>query len=157
MQRLVAAAEAIVGAVSVGALLSFVLFTFTQVVLRYAFGSSLSWFDEINRYLFIWMVFLATSLAALEGSHIVIDVFSANASSRTRVVLSLVGDAAFVAFALIIGYGGLHLIQVNYNAITAAAGLRMGLVQAILPIFAVLATLFSIVHAWRVATASNRE
>ena len=33
-----------------------------QVLSRYAFGMSLSWSEEVTRYLFIWSAFISVSL-----------------------------------------------------------------------------------------------
>lgn len=36
-----------------------ILIVFLQVVARYVFGSSLSWSEEIARFLLVWTIFLA--------------------------------------------------------------------------------------------------
>jgi TRAP-type transport system small permease protein len=46
---------------------------FANVVLRYGFGVSLAWAEEVSRYLMIWLAFLAAGLALREGAHIAVD------------------------------------------------------------------------------------
>lgn len=47
---------------------------FTQVLTRYLFFYSISWIEELTRFLMIWMVMLGTAVAVRQKQHIVIDV-----------------------------------------------------------------------------------
>ena len=49
------------------------LLIFIQVLLRYVFNSPLAWSEEIARYLFIWMTFLAGYIGARKGKHIGVE------------------------------------------------------------------------------------
>ena len=42
------------------------LIIFVQVIMRYLMRNSLSWSEELARYLFIWSIYLAVSYAAKE-------------------------------------------------------------------------------------------
>ena len=48
---------------------------FVQVVFRYIFNSSLSWSEELVRYLFVWLVFWGGALALKDKMHIGVDFF----------------------------------------------------------------------------------
>ena len=39
------------------------LISFIQIIMRYALGSSLSWPEELNRYLFVWFAYISLSYA----------------------------------------------------------------------------------------------
>ena len=41
-----------------------IVVTFVQVVFRYGLDSSLSWSEELARYLFVWVIFIGASVAA---------------------------------------------------------------------------------------------
>lgn len=43
---------------------------FVQVVLRYGFSYSLSWSEELARYLFVWLMWLGVSYAARNRTHL---------------------------------------------------------------------------------------
>ena len=43
--------------------------TFTQVLFRYVFQLSLAWSEELARYLFLWLAFLASAYAFKTRSH----------------------------------------------------------------------------------------
>lgn len=54
-------------------LLAMSVLAFTGVVTRYFFFYSITWLEEMTRYLMVWMTFLAGALAVGDESHINID------------------------------------------------------------------------------------
>ena len=68
----VLAAWAIVCAISV-----MVALVALQVLLRYAFNTSLAWTDETSRLAFVWSIFLGIPLGIRRGSHIGIEFLTA--------------------------------------------------------------------------------
>jgi len=50
-------------------LITIVLLTFIQVIFRYVFHSSLSWSEELARYMFLWLATLTSAYAFKTGSH----------------------------------------------------------------------------------------
>ena len=50
-------------------LIAIVLITFIQVLFRYVFHSSLSWSEELARYMFLWLATLTSAYAFKTGSH----------------------------------------------------------------------------------------
>lgn len=126
--------------------LFFVAITFAQVVLRYAFANSLPWIDELSRYAFIWLVFLAAALVTRQGAHIAIDLVETLVPPRVKSALQVLADGALIAFAAIVGFGGWRLMQLNWTTVSPASGLPIAWVQLILPLFGVLTILYAIVH-----------
>jgi TRAP-type transport system small permease protein len=126
--------------------LFFVSITFAQVVLRYGFASSIAWFDEMSRYAFIWLVFLSAAAMARHGAHIAIDLVEELAGPRLTKGLLVLADLSLIAFALIVGIGGWHLMQVNWTTTAPASGIPIAWIQAVLPAFGVLMTVFAIAH-----------
>lgn len=47
---------------------------FTQVVLRYVFGSSFFWAEEVILFAFTWVIFLAATVNLERGAHFGVDV-----------------------------------------------------------------------------------
>lgn len=46
----------------------------TQVVLRFGFSKSYGWIEELSKYLFIWVIYLASSAAILHDTTIRVDI-----------------------------------------------------------------------------------
>ncbi len=51
--------------------MSFIIFI--QVITRYVFHNSLTWSEELARYLFVWLVYFSVSFTARRQKHIRID------------------------------------------------------------------------------------
>jgi TRAP-type C4-dicarboxylate transport system permease small subunit len=47
---------------------------FIQVIFRYLFNQPLAWTEELARFLFIWMTFVAGVVAARRGQHIGVEL-----------------------------------------------------------------------------------
>jgi TRAP-type C4-dicarboxylate transport system permease small subunit len=146
--------QAVLGVI--GALfLFFVSVTFLQVILRYGFSHSLAWVDELSRYAFIWLVFLAAAAAARHGTHIAITIIEDLVAPSMRRGLMILADLMLIAFAVLVGYGGYQLMQLNWTTTSPASGLPIAWVQLILPLFGILTALFATAHLWQIARTSS--
>ena len=71
--------------VAVAVLLSAIaVICFLEVILRYVFAASLSWYDELVGYLLVWLTFLGAVLAQSHGQHIGIGDLVERAPERAR-------------------------------------------------------------------------
>ena len=59
-----------------------------QVLLRYAFNTSIDWSDELSRLLFVWCMFLAIPLGIREGAHVGIELFTTHLRVEVRAQLA---------------------------------------------------------------------
>ncbi|MDR2588289.1 MAG: TRAP transporter small permease [Spirochaetales bacterium] len=73
---------------------------FTQVLFRYVFNSPLAWTEELARFLFIWMTFVAGVVAARRGGHIGVELIVNRLSSLSK---KTVGVFAHLVSALFFG------------------------------------------------------
>lgn len=138
--------ELMLRAVVAALFLFFVSITFLQVVLRYGFGASLAWIDEVSRYCFIWLVFLTGAILARHGAHIAIDIVETLATPTMRRWLLILADLALIAFALVVGIAGYALVRINWTTLSPASGIPIAWVQLILPSFGVFMTIFAAAH-----------
>ena len=83
-----------------------VLLMAMQVVLRFGFNAPQAWAEEVDRYLFLWSVYLGTIVAWVRGSHIrvtfVVDLLGPRAEALS---LGLSRLLALGCFALAACYG----------------------------------------------------
>ncbi|WP_345796491.1 TRAP transporter small permease [Castellaniella sp. MT123] len=80
-----------------------VIAVFSNVVLRYAFGTGLVIYEELSRLLFIWLVCMGTVVTAYEKRHLSFDLLVDRAGPRTRPVLdALAGVIGFVVLSMVI-------------------------------------------------------
>jgi TRAP-type C4-dicarboxylate transport system permease small subunit len=109
-------------------LLLIVLVVTAQIVWRYIFNNSLSWSEELSRYLFAWLIFVGGALAIKEGSHIKVDLFYTKFSPSARRVLDvfLYGIITFVQIYFLIF--SIEYIQKTKGTYSIAMQLPMNLV-----------------------------
>ncbi len=52
------------------------ILVFIQVIMRYVFSNSLSWSEELARYIFLWLSWIGASYAVKEHSHFRVEMFA---------------------------------------------------------------------------------
>lgn len=78
---------------------------FGNVVCRYFLDASLAWYEEVSRFLLIWIVFLGAVIAYIKGDHLGIDVLLLVLSPRARRMVVILADV-LVLVALAIMFKG---------------------------------------------------
>lgn len=88
-----------------------------QVIARYLFGNSLTWSEEITRYIFIWSGFLSVSFCNKAGISIKINQLSSMLKGKAQWIVIGVCDLITIAFfAYLLGFA------VKYLKFSAAIG-----------------------------------
>lgn len=121
-----------------------------QVIFR-LLNNSLSWSEESMRYVFIWMILLATATTVKEGSGACIDILRQKLKRQTAkaiheiIIFTLTGITALG----LIRFGWIFL-QANLQMTSAAMHLPMPLIYASIPV----GSAFTLLHCINgVATA----
>ncbi|MDT6942411.1 TRAP transporter small permease [Brucella pseudogrignonensis] len=129
--------------------------TFSQVVARYAFANSLSWSEEVGRYIFVWITFLGMAAAFQARAHVALDflvnLLPAKPSRLLTVLNALL--VAVVGAALIIG--GASLIKFGVNQRSAALGIPMYFIYSVIPFSGITLLYFALREAWRRTFSSD--
>lgn len=105
-----------------------------QVVFRYAIQSSLSFSEELARFLFVWSTFLGTAIALSRRAHVSIEIIVANLPRKIKKAVILVTNSVgFVFFSILIWYG-IKMSLRTVDQTSAAMGLPMCFVYAAVPV-----------------------
>jgi C4-dicarboxylate transporter DctQ subunit len=84
---------------------------FAQVIFRYALQSSLSWSEELARYLFVWQVWLGAAWAAKIDKHINITAFKDKFSEKPQVILEVSVMIIWLMFSSFLTYWGSDIVK----------------------------------------------
>lgn len=105
---------------------------FIQVIMRYVFNNSLSWSEELARYLFIWLIYIGISFGCKLMKHLKIDACLKLYPKKTRKFVVLIGDFCFLAFAVYVTItAGMYAAKVAASGdYSAAMHLPMAYVDA---------------------------
>lgn len=103
-----------------------------QVFMRYVVGASLSWSEELARYIFIWLIYLGISYGAKIMKHIKIEAALEIFPSSWRPYVVILGDCIFLGFAVYIcnSAHGIVLKQMKLGQTSPAMGIPMWIVYA---------------------------
>jgi len=134
---------AVDGLCTVGCM-AIVVIAFAGVVCRYVLNDSLTWGDELTRYIFIWIVFLGASIAARRRAHIAVDLFAGRLSRLGEQLLNAVERLATIAFALLVGVPGWSFVVIGMSNQSPALEIPMGLVYAAPVVGCALIVLFEL-------------
>ncbi|MFM1991611.1 MAG: hypothetical protein RJA99_4568 [Pseudomonadota bacterium] len=107
---------------------------FTNVVLRYAFGDSIPWAEEVSRHLMIWLTFLGAGPVLRYGGHIAVENLQDGLPRGAAVALRiLVALMLFGFFAFMVWYGWLYMERTKFQ-MTPATQVPMSWVYASMPV-----------------------
>lgn len=118
-------------------LFSYFLFIITlEVILRYVFNSSTVVGEETARHAFIWLSWIAASLAAKKRVHISISVIDKYLSRRMQYVMAYFYNGLFILLCLFgITYVSIFVgVHYRYGTLAVASRYPMYLVYVAIPI-----------------------
>ncbi|WP_152655616.1 TRAP transporter small permease [Oceanobacillus sp. CFH 90083] len=87
-----------------------VIIIFLQVIMRYVFDNSLTWSEELARYMFIWLIYIGVSYAVKEKRHLGVDAITMLFQEKGKLMIALLANVLFLIFALVMTYFGLDIV-----------------------------------------------
>jgi TRAP-type C4-dicarboxylate transport system permease small subunit len=115
-----------------------VVICLTEVILRYLFAASLSWYDETVGYLLVWLTFLGAVLAQSYDQHIGIGDLVERAPERARRSLLLAGHLVLAGVHVVLLVYGWQLASRFLDERAITVPVPMGVVYAVVPLSAAL-------------------
>ncbi|MBR0308192.1 MAG: TRAP transporter small permease [Mogibacterium sp.] len=131
-----------------------------QVFSRFILRESLSWTEELTRYLFIWSGFLSVSYCSKKCISIKIEQFVARFSRRTKAILKVINHTIELAFFFyMIPFAWSYLMSaVESGQVSPALSIPMYYIQAA-PLVSFILVAFRIIQRWiiefRIARGEN--
>lgn len=135
-----------------------------QIFSRYVLGASLSWSEELTRYIFIWAGFLSVSYCTRKCISIKIEQFVALFPKRGKALFKVVNHTfELILFLYLIPFAWKFFMSaVTSGQTSPALGLPMYFVQAA-PLVGFTLTAFRVLQRWViewkvvVGTKSSKE
>lgn len=102
-----------------------------QITMRYIFRSSLSWSEELVRFMFVWSTFISVPFCIKHGSSIKIDQFRNAFPEKIKRVLLVTDKIILLALFAILTYYAVDVVRLTVASgqTSAALGLPMETVQ----------------------------
>lgn len=115
-------------------MLAMVVIIFAQVIARYALHNSLSWSEEIGRYLFVWMTFIGSAIAVRNKLHVSLDMLVTRLPPVLQKLCLVISYVSMMIFTAVLIYGGYLFVLRGSKQISAAMQIPMHYVYLVLPI-----------------------
>jgi TRAP-type C4-dicarboxylate transport system permease small subunit len=123
---------------------SMVAISAAQVFWRYVLNASLVWSEELARYLFIWIVFLASPLGIHQGTHIGVDLLMSHLPSKWRRAALIFTHLFILLFLVFLIVLGLRVVKMNMTQTSIAMEIPMGYIYLGIPTGALLMILYTL-------------
>jgi TRAP-type transport system small permease protein len=127
---------------------------FLGVFSRYVLHSTFTWYDEIARLLFVWIVFLGAAVGVRRSGHFRLQLFIERFSPAWRRVADVFGVLAIMLFGAVLIQQGWKLVELGQFQQTPVMGLSKAYVYASMPVGGALVILYSLRHFWRAVTGA---
>ena len=127
-------------AVLVWTILGLALIGFIQVVSRYLFNYSFTWYEELGRFLAVFVAFLGAAIGVKTGSHFSMDLAVSHLARPWQEILRV--SVAFLSsffFLLIAWYAWKTILRLHgFGNTSPAMGIPMYLAYLPIPIFSLV-------------------
>ena len=128
------------------------ILVFIQVVMRYVFSNSLSWSEELARFIFLWLSWIGASYAVKERTHFRVEMFIDMFKGKKRKQSEMVVLAIWFVFALIAAWLGTQVVLflIESGQTSAAMEVPMSWVYASVPVGCALMSLRLGIEMWKI-------
>ena len=118
-----------------------------QVFFRYVLNNSLSWSEELARYLFIWTIYIGISYGVKMDKHVAVDAVYTYMPKGVKNYYAMVAYALFMIFAVLVVYYGVTVVgmQITSGQVSPAMGLPMQYVY-VAPVVGMVLTIIRLVQ-----------
>ena len=117
-----------------------------QVLFRYVIQSSLSFSEELARYMFIWSAFMGAAMALKKRSHVSIEIAVANLPKKLKRGAIVIANAlSFVFYSLLVIFGIVMVVH-TMDQTSPALGLSMAFVYLAVPLAGIILLLNLVVN-----------
>jgi C4-dicarboxylate transporter DctQ subunit len=107
---------------------------FVQVITRYLFNYSFSWFEELGRYLGVFVAFLGASIGVKTGSHFTMDLLVSHLKAPWQQLTRAFTSSLSGLFFFVVTWYSWKLIFKMYGYETTSPTMEIPMYIAYLPI-----------------------
>ena len=123
-----------------------VLVVTAQVISRYVFNNSLTWSEELAKYITCYIIFLTTGYVLGTDQHVRIDLLYNKMSPGLRFVMDKLFVLCYLFFAfIVIKYGIAYLEVGRLRTASSMTWIRMDWMYLCVPISGVIMVFYSVI------------
>lgn len=120
-----------------------------QVLMRYVFGDTPSWSEELAVLLFCWTVLGGLALGVHEGYHVRLTVLVDALPHAARAGAERAIDGVTAALGAFLAWSGWRFVDMTSGSVSAAIGYPTEILNLLAPVSGALVALFGLERALR--------
>jgi len=109
-----------------------------NVVTRYGFQFSVTWAEELSRFLMIWVTYIGAGLALRQGNHVAFEYVQSLLPAKVVPWLRAAIGIGILVFLAYLAWFGWEFSQLTMRQRSAVLGIQRGIVGLAIPIGAVV-------------------
>ena len=122
---------------------------FLGVFSRYVLHSTFTWYDEIARACFVWVVFLGAAVGVKRGAHFGLHMLVDMLPRYARRLAGFVTPVVIMAFSAVLVVQGLAFMEFGRFQQLPVMGISKAWIYAAMPVGGVLMILYALQALWR--------
>jgi TRAP-type transport system small permease protein len=111
---------------------------------RYVLASTFTWYDEIARACFVWVVFLGAAVGVKRGAHFRLHLLVDRFPAGLRRAAGVFGRLVVIAFSIALIQQGWAFVELGRAQQTPVLGLSKAWIYSAMPVGGALMVLFSL-------------
>lgn len=112
-----------------------IIILFAQVIARYFFDFPVMWSEEIGRYMYIWVVYLGSSLAFINKKHLIVDILVDKLNGSLKIKLFFIIYVSILFFLTFVLIYGFQYVKINWHHPTYTIKfIKLGWAYASIPV-----------------------
>jgi len=131
MQRFFDGAERLVEVFMAICLGAMGILVFSNVVLRYFFNYSITWTEEISRFLFIWVIFLGAVGALRENNHLGFTSLVEKAKRVPKLIMYCTSELLMLGCMILLMLGTVRMSLLSTKTYAPATGMPLSVMYAV--------------------------
>jgi TRAP-type C4-dicarboxylate transport system permease small subunit len=112
-----------------------------EVILRYGFGTSLIFTEELSRYTMVWVAFLGGVIALRDGAHVATGGIGDRFGARVGTVASVLADGLALLFLGVLAWASVQTLPNQLDQYTTTLTISIFWFYLAIPVGAVLMAL----------------
>ena len=118
----------------------------TELLLRNLVGSSIDWYDEVSRILFLWSVFLGAAVGVRDRTHYSVTLLTHGVSNEVRRRLQFAADLIVATIALTLLRQALSLVVIEQHQLLSVTRLSASWVDGSVAVSAALMVVYALAN-----------
>jgi TRAP-type C4-dicarboxylate transport system permease small subunit len=123
---------------------------------RYVLASTFTWYDEIARACFVWVVFLGAAAGVKRGAHFRLHLLVDRFPPSLQRAADVFGRLVVIAFSIALIQQGWAFVELGRAQQTPVLGLSKAWIYSAMPVGGALMVLYSLAPLGRALRARGR-